>query len=345
MTTRHTLSVVVCSYNGATKLGDCLTALGRQRIPVEVLVVNDGSTDETDAVARRHGVSVVRHELNQGISAARNTGLHNTTTSVVAFCDDDCTPPSNWTEQLIVAWTANPDVSVLGGYVEFDHPVSFTQRYLVYRNPFMPLEIALAHQPSVWYRIARQLRPPRFSSVKAFPVYSVLGGNMSVNRDRALEVGGFDEKLIFGEGEEVALCEVLRGRFGEQSVIVDPRVTLAHRFDPSMFKTWRRSFAYGRGAAERWRKHGGWPSLPIVGPVAIVGTVVLAPFSWPLGLSVGMLTLATPWASWIFLPTTDRDAKAVAYPLVALVDDLFGALGFARGLSGKVSGKWRSRQS
>jgi GT2 family glycosyltransferase len=343
VTTHPTLSVVVCSYNGATKLGDCLDALARQRIPVEVLVVDDGSTDGTEVVARRHGYSVVRHEHNQGISAARNTGLRNSSSSIVAFCDDDCIPPVSWTEQLLAAWTTNPDVTMLGGFVEFDHPVSFTQRYLVYRNPFAPLEIALAHHPSVWYRVARQLRPPRLSATNAFPVYSVLGGNMSVDRDRALEVGGFDENLIFGEGEEVALCEVLRARFGESSVVVDPRVILSHRFDPSIVRTWRRSFAYGRGAAERWRKHGGWPSLPVVGPVAIVGTAVLAPFSWPLGLSIGVLTLATPWASWISLPSADRNAAAVTYPIVALIDDLAGALGFARGLGGKVSGTWKSR--
>jgi GT2 family glycosyltransferase len=338
VTTRQTLSVVVCSYNGATKLGDCLEALARQRMPVEVLVVDDGSSDGTAAIAQHHEVSFVRHEYNRGISAARNTGLSNATTSIVAFCDDDCTPPTNWTEQLLAAWAANPDVTMLGGFVKFDQPVSFTQRYLAYRNPFMPLEIALAHHPSVWYRLARQLHPPRLSATNAFPVYSVLGGNMSVNRDRAIEVGGFNEELIFGEGEEVALCEVLRARFGEQSVLVDPQVTLIHRFDSSMLKTWRRSFTYGQGAAERWRKHGGWPSLPVVGPVAIIGTAALAPFSWPLGLSVGLLTLAAPWASWLSLPSTNRDARTVLYPLVAVVDDLSGVLGFAQRLSKKACG-------
>jgi GT2 family glycosyltransferase len=344
MTSRPTLSVVVCSYNGASKLGDCLDALAEQRVTVEVLVVDDGSTDGTEAAAQRHGYSVIRHEQNRGISAARNTGLRNSTTSIVAFCDDDCIPPVNWTEQLLAAWTTNPEVTMIGGLVKFDRPNSFAQRYLVYRNPFAPLEIALAHHPSVWYRFARQLRPPRLSATKAFPVYSVLGGNMSVNCERALEVGGFDENLIFGEGEEVALCEVLRAHFGESSVVVDPRVILSHRFDPTIAKTWRRSFAYGRGAAERWRKNGGLPSLPVVGPVAIVSTAVLAPISWPLGLSVGMLMLATPWASWISLPSTNFDGKDVAYPLVALVDDLASALGFARGLSGKVMGEWKSRK-
>lgn len=336
--------MVVCSYNGATRLRGCLDALARQRIPVEVLVVDDGSTDGTDSIVRQYGLPVIRHELNQGISAARNTGLRNSNTSIVAFCDDDCTPPVNWTEQLLAAWAANPDVALLGGFIEFDHPVSFTQRYLVYRNPFLPLEIKLAHHPSVWYRLARQLRPPHFSTTKAFPVYSVLGGNMSVNRNRVLEVGGFNEKLIFGEGEEVALSETLRDRFGEQSVVVDPLVVLFHGFDPSLLKTWQRSFIYGRGAAQRWRKNGGWPSLPVVGPLAMVGTAVVAPFSWPLGLSIGMLTLATPWVSWISLPSTNRHATTVAYPLISFVDDLAGALGFFRGLSRKADNWWRVRQ-
>ena len=205
MTAHPTLSVVVCSYNGATKLGECLDALTKQRMPVDVLVVDDGSNDDTDAVARRRGFSVIRHESNLGLSAARNTGLHHAVTSVVAFCDDDCAPPVDWTEQLLAAWTANPDVAMLGGLVEVDRPVSFTQRYLVYRNPLVPLEIALAHNPSIWYRIARQLRPPRLSGTNAFPVYSVVGANMSVNRARTLEAGGFDESILFGEGEEAAL--------------------------------------------------------------------------------------------------------------------------------------------
>jgi glycosyltransferase involved in cell wall biosynthesis len=339
-----TLSVVVCSYNGATKLVTCLDALARQRVGVDVLVVDDGSTDGTDSLARGYGFSVIRHERNKGISAARNTGLSHATSSIVAFCDDDCTPPVDWTEQLLVAWDAHPEVTVLGGMVEVDHPVSFTQRYLVYRNPLVPAEIALAHRPSVWYRLVRQFRPHRFPTDNAFAVYSVVGANMSMHRARALEAGGFDESLVFGEGEEVALCAAVRARFGEWSVVVDPRVILTHRFDPSMLETWRRSFAYGRGAGERWRKHFGWPSLPVVGPTAIVGTVVLAPISWPLGLFIGMATLVTPCAFWISRTSTKRRAAMVAYPFASLLDDLVSVLGFARGVSREVGGVLSSRR-
>ena len=112
---------------------------------------------------------------------------------------------------------------MLGGTVEVDHPTTFTQGYLTYRNPLVPLEIEIAQQPRCGYRVARQFRPPLLPTDEAFPVFAVVGANMSVHRDRALEVGGFDEDLKFGEGEEASLCAAVRARFGEGSVVVDPR--------------------------------------------------------------------------------------------------------------------------
>jgi len=336
--------VVVCSYNGAGKLVACFDALAHQRVAVDVLVVDDGSTDGTGALARGYGFSVISHEHNKGISAARNTGLLHATTSIVAFCDDDCTPPSDWTEKLLAAWDAHPEVTVLGGMVEVDHPISFTQRYLVFRNPLVPAEIALARHPNVWYRFARQFRPPRFPTARAFPVTSVVGANMSMHRARAFEAGAFDENLVFGEGEEMSLCEAVRTRFGEWSVIVDPRVVMAHRFDPSMLKTWRRSYSYGRGAGERWRKQLGWPSVPVVGPTAIVGSVTIALFSWPVGLLIGLATLSTPCVFWISRTGTKRHVVMAAYPFAALVDDLVSVLGFARGVSREAGGASKIRR-
>lgn len=333
MSTEPTLSVVVCSYNGAERLTPCLEALARQRVPVDVLIVDDGSTDGTAALAQSFGFPVIRHEHNRGVSVARNTGLSNATTSLVAFCDDDCTPPDDWTEELLAAWSDQPDATVLGGLVTVDNPVSFTQKFLEYRNPLVPAEIALAHQPSFWYRFARQFRPPRLASISAVPVYSVVGANMSMNRARALEVGGFDENLVFGEGEELSLCTVVRERFGDSSVVVDPRVVLAHRFDPLMRKTWRRSLAYGRGAGERWRKNGGWPSLPVVGPMALVGAAVIAPFFWPIALIFALVTLSIPCAFWFAHNKSRRHVAILAFPLVALADDLVTLFGFARGAS------------
>jgi uncharacterized membrane protein len=194
------------------------------------------------------------------------------------------------------------------------------------------------------YRFARQFRPPAIPSNEAVPVYSVVGANMSMQRVQALAVGGFDENLVFGEGEEMALCAAVRIRYGEASVVVDPHVVLGHRFDPSMRQTWRRSFAYGRGSGERWRKIHGWPSLPVVGPTAVVAAAVVAPFSWLWALVVGLVILATPCLLWAIQGRAHRRLAALAYPFVALADDAVSLAGFLRGVLGR-RGRHRSLPS
>ena len=74
------LSVVICSLNGAAGVDRCLHALAAQKdVELQVIVVDDGSTDDTSDVAREHGVTVIRHEVNRGLAAARNTGVQAAT--------------------------------------------------------------------------------------------------------------------------------------------------------------------------------------------------------------------------------------------------------------------------
>ena len=68
------ISVVVCSYNGARTIRDCCEGLQHLDYPdYEVIVVDDGSTDNTAGIAREYGYRVISTE-NRGLSAARNTG-------------------------------------------------------------------------------------------------------------------------------------------------------------------------------------------------------------------------------------------------------------------------------
>ena len=71
------LTVVICSLNGAAGVDRCLRALAGQTIRsrLEIIVVDDGSADGTSEVGRRHGARVIRHPVNRGLAAARNSGL------------------------------------------------------------------------------------------------------------------------------------------------------------------------------------------------------------------------------------------------------------------------------
>ena len=79
------ISVVVCSYNGEATIGRCLQALADLDYPdYEVIVVDDGSTDRTAAIAAEFDVRLIRTE-NRGLSAARNTGIEAATGEIVAY--------------------------------------------------------------------------------------------------------------------------------------------------------------------------------------------------------------------------------------------------------------------
>lgn len=83
------ISVVVPAYNAAHFLPRCLNSVFSQTLqPAEVIVVDDGSQDDTAAVAERLGAKVIRRP-NGGLSAARNTGVQNSTSEWIALLDAD----------------------------------------------------------------------------------------------------------------------------------------------------------------------------------------------------------------------------------------------------------------
>ena len=86
------VSVVVPAYNASLTIARTLRGILNQSIPPdEILVVNDGSTDNTHEVALEVGSSRVRviDQTNRGVSAARNCGVSSARNELIAFCDAD----------------------------------------------------------------------------------------------------------------------------------------------------------------------------------------------------------------------------------------------------------------
>ena len=115
---RPDLSIVICSHNGGQLLAGALASLAAQTFSparYEVIVVDDGSTDDV-ARAARAGARVVRLAPSRGLAAARNAGVSAADGEIVAFTDDDCEVSPRWAEAPLVAFEAG-DVLAVGGRV------------------------------------------------------------------------------------------------------------------------------------------------------------------------------------------------------------------------------------
>lgn len=114
-----TASVIVVTRDRAASLRRTLAALGRLDHPAfEVIVVDNGSTDDTAAAAEEAGARYVRTPARAGIAASRGAGAAAAHGAVVAYTDDDCIPVPGWLSALERRLLAEPDLGLAGGHVE-----------------------------------------------------------------------------------------------------------------------------------------------------------------------------------------------------------------------------------
>jgi O-antigen biosynthesis protein len=177
------VSVVVASYNASRTLQACLNSVTRLRYPdYEVILVDDGSTDDTTALASKFpDVRYVRHPHNLGLSEARNTGIAAARGEIVAFTDADCRADEDWLYYLVT------DL-IRGGYAGIGGPNLLPPEdscvaSVVMASPGGPAHVMLTD------RLAEHIP----------------GCNMAFYKWVFLEAGGFDPQFRCA-GDDVDMC-------------------------------------------------------------------------------------------------------------------------------------------
>ena len=126
-----TISVVICAYNEENWIAHGLESLSKQqRLPDEVIVVDNASTDATAQVVKDFAAKFSQlnirlvHEAKKGLHHAREAGWRAATGEIVANTDADITFPSDWIA-IIDKTFQNPDIDAITGIVRYDDAPAF----------------------------------------------------------------------------------------------------------------------------------------------------------------------------------------------------------------------------
>jgi uncharacterized membrane protein/GT2 family glycosyltransferase len=328
------ISVVVCSYNGVSTLAGCLKAIKKQKWngKLEVIVVDDGSKDDTYKIAKSfRGIKVIKNERNLGLACSRNVGIKAANGKIIVFTDDDCRPSPTWIKNLYTGYTSD-EVLGVGGPLSSNDKQNLVLRYLHFKNPMKPLEHKLLKSNSIAYRFGLYLKD-LIGLSKPVPnrkrvVYSVAGGNMSFRKSTLEQIGMFDEKFTFGS-EDQELCLRINKIFPNSLYFV-PKAKSSHQFDSRLRDTLRRSRAYGIGNARLSRKHREVTATVFPFPEVIILSFLLGLINPWLLLTPFVLTLAV-YSDGIRQALKRRSLEPLLYSYIQFLQELYNNIGFVKG--------------
>lgn len=220
-------SVIVPAYNAAETIGACVNALQQQTVDptcYEVIVVDDGSTDDTGRIASAAGAQVL-HQPRSRPAAARNTGIRAARGQLVCFTDADCEPTREWLARLTAPF-ADPAVTGCKG------TYATRQRSLIAR--FVQVEYEDKYDLLTGQRY-----------IDFIDTYSA-----AYRREALLANNGFDETFPYLEDQELSFRLAARG----YKMVFQPEAVVYHRHAPTLAAYFRKKFIIGFWKAQVVRR-------------------------------------------------------------------------------------------
>ena len=264
------ISIIICSYNGSATIRDTLEGVLTLDYPqFEVIVVNDGSKDSLEEIVKSYPVKLIT-TTNKGLSAARNTGMHEAKGEIIAYIDDDAYPDPDWLKYLAYAYE-NSEHACIGGPNVAPSDDGFLAT-CVANAPGGPVHVLLTDE------IAEH----------------VPGCNMTFKKDALLAIGGFDP-IYRNAGDDVDVC--WRIQASGRTIGFHPSALVWHHRRNSFTAYWKQQKGYGKAEAlleAKWpEKYNGFGHLSWSGKIYGNG------FTLPIKLNKDRVFHGT-WGSALF---------------------------------------------
>jgi len=177
------ISIIIPAYNEAKYIGPCLESIFRNKHSLlhEIIVVDNGSSDETASIASGFKEVEVVKESVKGVNRARVKGLIKSSGDIIAYLDADTIMPAGWLEKVYQEFSSDDKLVALSGpYLYYDASSLYNLVVRLY-----------------WFCLAF----PSYFLVK----YMAVGGNFAVRRKSLEQIGGFDRNIKFyGDDTDIA---------------------------------------------------------------------------------------------------------------------------------------------
>lgn len=322
-----TVSVIVPVYNRAQLLPGLIRCLECQTVPVEIIIVDDGSTDNPREFLPTTSAIFLR-QSNQGPAAARNFGACHATGEILAFTDSDCRPSPDWIEQLLGGFETTEIGAVAGTYT-LGNPENLLARLI-------QAEIAWRH---------RKFGP----FIRAFGSY-----NVAIRREVFFQLGGFDPSFRMASGEDNDLSyRLLKAGF---TIRFAKEARVQHLHPQSLIAYLRQQYLHGQWRARLYAIHpqmvtgDDYTNLKDLIEIALCG----ATLTWPalnaiakrrtcasmIGIFLGLLWLGIELPPAISIAFHEKNPETLLLAPLAISRAFFRWAGLLKGL---ISPPWRGQ--
>jgi len=269
-------SVIIPAYNAGKTLSDTLFALQNQSVPrdsYEIIVVDDGSKDDTAAMARRCGVTCV-NQPNRGPAAARNHGVRVARGDIILFTDADCTPDRDWLRQMTLPFQNERTVGVKGAY--------------------------RTRQEELAARFAQAEFEDRYDLLKKADAIDMVDTySAAFRRDIFIRIGLFDESFPVANNEDTELSYRLCA--AGHLLKFNPEALVYHLHPNSFLKYFRIKYRRGYWRMIVYRNYPEKAFKDTYTPVVIKLQTMAAALSFPVVLSALVFTKLLTVATLLYL--------------------------------------------
>ena len=332
------VSVVVICYNGEATLDAALSSLMSQTYPknrYEIIVVDDGSTDNSEAVASAYpAVKSVQLDKNKGIPSARNAGLRIAKGSIYAAFDCDCKADPDWLSQIVAGYTRENAIGVGSTIIEPEPIRRFATRYIsICDSLFAPAADKNGTAPKgplnrlISY-VKLRIKTPVASSEPRV-VSEIYGAGGTFRCDTLLAVGGWDETLNGIEDRD--LSRRIANTFQGKQFYLMPDAKLTHERGESLWQYLMRPVKRGVVNFEFHRRNQLTPPIfpfPLLYLIICVASAFISPVTAIVLLAL-LPQLLYFW--WPYKSIQRRQSILLLFPYIQLLEELMVIIGLADG--------------